>query len=71
MCVDHKNDEHKCSIRSKTKTPNEMLTFVVGSYIRHQDSNCYACLDNNETFANLEDDIAYFKSKGEVIVFVT
>ena len=69
MCVDHKNDEHKCSIRSKTKTPNEMLTFVVGSYIRHQDSNFYACLDKDQPFANLEDDIAYFKSKGEVIVF--
>jgi hypothetical protein len=44
-------------------------TFVVGCYIPHQDSNFYACLDKDQPFANLEDDIAYFKSKGEVIVF--
>ena len=46
-----------------------MPTFVVGCYIAHQDSNFYACLDKDKHFANLKDDIAYFKSKGEVIVF--
>ena len=43
-----------------------MPTFVVGCYIPHQDSNFYACFDKDQTFANLDDDIAYFKSKGEV-----
>ena len=46
-----------------------MPTFVVRCYIPHQDSNLYACLDKDKLFANLEDKIAYFKSKGEVIVF--
>ena len=46
-----------------------MSNFVVGCYIPHQDSNFYASLDKDQPFANLEDDIAYFKSKWEVIVF--
>ena len=61
-----KSDEHKCYIWLKTETPNDLPTFVVGCYIPHQDSNFYACLDKDQPFANLEDDIAYLKSKGEV-----
>ena len=61
-----KNDEHKCYMWLKIETPNDLPTFVVGCYIPHQDSNFYACLDKDQPFANLEDDIAYLKSKGEV-----
>ena len=53
-----KNDEHKCYIWLEIETPNDLLTFVVGCYIPHQDSNFYDCLDKNQPFANLEDDIA-------------
>ena len=67
-----KNDEHKCYIWLKIETPKDLPTFVVGCYIltsMHQDSNFYAFFDKDQPFANLEDDIVYFKSKGEVIVF--
>ena len=50
-------------------SPNDFPTFVVGCYIPHQYSNVYAYLDKDKPFANLEDDIAYFKFDGEVIVF--
>ena len=53
-----KNDEHKCYIWLKIETHNDLPTFVVGCYIPHQDSKFYACLDNDQPFANLEDDIA-------------
>ena len=46
-----------------------MVACEIWSYISHQDSNFYAYFDKDQPFANLEDDIAYFKSKGEVIVF--
>ena len=52
------------------ETPNDLRTFVVGCYIPHEDSNFYACLDKDKPFVNLKDDIAYCKSKGEVIVLV-
>ena len=64
-----KNDEHKLYIWLKIETPNYLPTLIVRCYIPHQDSNIYACLDKDQPFANLEDDIASFKSKGEVIVF--
>ena len=64
-----KNDERKCHIWLKIETLDDLSTFVVGYNIPHQESNIYACLDKDQPFANLEDDIAYFKSKGEVIVF--
>ena len=46
-----------------------MLTFVIGCYIPHQDSNFYVCLDKDQPFATIEDDITYFNSKEEDIVF--
>ena len=64
-----KNDERKCYIWLKIETLKDLPTFVVKRYIHHQDSNFYASLDKDQPFANLEDDIVYFKSKGEVIVF--
>ena len=64
-----KNDEYKCYIWLKIGTPKDFPTFVVGCYIPHQDSDFYASLDKDQPFANLEDDIVHFKSKGEVIVF--
>mgnify|MGYP007067659731 CR=1 FL=1 len=45
-----------------------MPTFVVACYISQQCSKFYACLDKDQSFANLEYDIAYFKSKEEFIV---
>ena len=70
-----KNDEHKCYIWLKIETPKDLPTFVptfvVGCYIPHQDSNFYASLDKDKPFANLEDDVVYFKSKGEVFSLVT
>ena len=36
--------EHECYKWLKIETPNDIPTFVVGSYICHQDSNFYACL---------------------------
>ena len=39
---------------------------MVGCYISHQDSKFY---DKDKPFVDLEDDIMYFKTKGEVIVF--
>ena len=59
-----KFDEHNCYIWLKIETPIDLPTFVVGCYILHQDSNFsnfYACLDKDQPFANLEDDIVYFK----------
>ena len=64
-----KNDEHKCYICLKIETPNDLPTFIVRHYIPNQDFNYYACLDKDQAFFNLEDDIAYFKSKAQVIVF--
>ena len=46
---------------------NAISTFLVGFYILHQDSNFYIHLEKDQTFANLEDDNAYFKYKGGVI----
>ena len=63
-----KNDEHKCYIPLKIETPNDLLIFLIRCHIPHQNSNFYACLDK-QPFVNLENNIAYFKSKGEVIVF--
>ena len=39
-----------------------------GSY-SFGDSTCYVCLNKNKSFVNVEDDIAYFKAKEEVIIF--
>ena len=47
---------------------NYTLTFVAGCYIPHLDSNFYTCLDKDNPFNNLEEDIAYSKGQGEVIV---
>ena len=53
---------------AQNKNTNYMPTFVVG-YIPHQDSNFYVCLDKDKHYTNVEDNIAYFKSKRQVIVF--
>jgi hypothetical protein len=62
------DNEFKCYIWLKILLPNDMPIFVVGCYIPHHDSNFYACLDRDQPFSNHEEDISYFKTKGEVIV---
>ena len=64
-----KKDKHKRYLWLKILTPKGEPTFVAGCYIPHHDSNFYACLDRDHPFSDLEEDIAHFKGKGEVIVF--
>ena len=49
-------------------SPIDITNFLIGCYIPHHDSNFYVCLARGKPFANLEEDIVYFKHKGEVIV---
>ena len=56
-----KEDKHKCYLWLKIITPNGIPTFIAGCYIPHHDSNFYACLDRDQPFASLEEDIAQFK----------
>ena len=49
-------------------TCNDVPTFVAGCYIPHHESSFYAYIDRDQPFLDLEEDIAFFKSKGEVIV---
>ena len=59
-----------CLYAKYTEEQKQALSLSLSlSYIPHKDSNFYACLDKDQHFANIEDDITYFKSKGEVIVF--
>ena len=62
---------HKCYVWLKIETPKDLPTFVVGCYIPHQDSNFYACLDKDQPFANLEDNIASFKYNRKLLSLVT
>ena len=45
---------------------NDMPTFWVRFYNPHWDSKFYACLDQDQPFSGLEDDIADLKAKWEV-----
>lgn len=66
-----KEDMHKRYLWLKISLPDDKLIFVAGCYIPHHDSNFYACLDidRDQPFVDLEEDIAQYKNKGEVIVF--
>ena len=63
-----KNDKHKRYIWLKIMTCSDVPTFVAGCYTPHHDSSFYAYIDQDQPFLDLEEDIAYFKSKGKVIV---
>ncbi|RYA50179.1 hypothetical protein, partial [Enterobacter cloacae complex sp. CH23B] len=61
-----KDDKYK---RYVFMTPKRAHIFVAGYYIPHHDSPFYACMDRDQPFSDLEEDIAYFKGEGDVIVF--
>ena len=63
-----KEDMYKRYLWLEITTSRSTSIFVVGCYIPHHDSSFYVHVDRNQPFANLEEDIAYYKSKGEVIV---
>ena len=46
-----------------------MLIFVGRCCIPQQDYNFYARVERDQPFVNLKGDIAFFKAKGEVVVF--
>jgi hypothetical protein len=63
-----KYDEYRCCIWLKIQSPNDLPIFGIGCYILHYDSKFCSHLDKDQPFSNLEKDISYFKTKGEIIV---
>ena len=63
-----KEDVHKRFMWVHITPPNGTSLYVTGCYIPHYDSPFYANLDKHQPYAELEEDIAHFKCKGEVIV---
>ncbi|RYA62356.1 hypothetical protein DD598_30455, partial [Enterobacter cloacae complex sp. 2DZ2F16B1] len=64
-----KDDKYKRYVWLKIMTPKRAPIFVAGCYIPHHDSPFYACMDRDQPFFDLEENISYFKGEVDVIVF--
>ncbi|RYA45856.1 endonuclease/exonuclease/phosphatase family protein [Enterobacter cloacae complex sp. GF14B] len=60
-----KDDKYKRYVWLKIMTPKRTPI----CFIPHHDLPFYACMDRDQPFSDLEEDIAYFKGEGDVIVF--